>query len=58
MTVNERLSEAGLIDEFEAAVRAKDRARVISVLTQVELSTDDAAFTADTTLANPKRYGF
>lgn len=57
MTVNERLFEAGLMANFEAAVRSKDRNRIISVLTMVQLSKDDAAFTADMMLANP-RYGF
>jgi hypothetical protein len=58
MTVNERLYEAGLTSEFDAAVHAKDRERIITVLMGVALSKDDAASTADTILANPKRYGF
>jgi hypothetical protein len=58
MTVNERLFEAGLMAEFDAAVRAKERERIIALLMRVALSKDDAAFTADTILANPKRYGF
>lgn len=58
MTVNERLFEAGLMDDFEAAIRARDRARVISVLTRVELSPEDAAFTVDTIFGNPKQYGY
>jgi len=58
MTVNERLFEAGLMSEFDSAVRARDREHIIAVLMRVALSKDDAAFTADTILANPKRYGF
>ena len=58
MTVNERLFEAGLMDAFDAAVRARDRERIISVLMQVALSEEDAAFTTDTILGNPKRYGY
>lgn len=57
MTVNERLFAAGLMSDFEAAVRSRDRARIISVLTRVALSKEDAAFTADTILGNPARYG-
>jgi GNAT superfamily N-acetyltransferase len=58
MTVNERLVEAGLMSDFEAAVRAQDRSRIMSVLMRVALSKEDAAFTADVILGNPKRYGF
>lgn len=58
MTVNERLVISGLMPEFEAAMRARDRARIIAVLQRVGLSTEDAAFTADTILGNPNRYGF
>ena len=56
MTVNERLVASGLMQQFEAALRARDRARIIAVLTRVELAEADAAFTADTVLGNPKRY--
>jgi hypothetical protein len=38
MTVNERPFEAGLMAAFDAAVRAKDRERIISVLMRVVLS--------------------
>lgn len=58
MTVNERLVVSGLMPEFEAAMRARDRARIMAVLERVALSREDAAFTADTILGNPKRYGF
>ena len=57
MTVNERLYAAGLMDEFDAALRARDRARIIAVLERVALSKEDATFSADTILGNPKRYG-
>ena len=55
MTVNERLVEAGLMPQFEAALRARDRQRIIVVLKQVELAEADAAFTADTVLGKPKQ---
>ena len=54
VTVNERLVEAGLMAQFEAVLRARDRAGIIAVLKQVELAEADAAFTADTVLGNPK----
>ena len=58
MTVNERLFEAGLMAEYQAAARARNRDLMISVLTRVALSKEDAAFTADAVLANPARYGY
>jgi hypothetical protein len=58
MTVNERLWEAELMSDFQAAVRAKDREAIISVLTKVALSREDAGETADAVLANPKYYGY
>ena len=54
MTVNERLFEARLIDEFDAASRASDRTELIRILTEVEV--EDAAWCADTRLQNPERY--
>ena len=36
MTVNERLFESGLIDEFDKAVGEKDIAKMVSILKQVE----------------------
>ena len=38
MTVNERLSVAKKIDEFDKAVNEKDRIKVISILQSVELT--------------------
>ena len=58
MTVNERLATAGLVGEWDAAIIAGDRQRAISVLLRVELDETSAAFTVDTTLANPSKYGF
>lgn len=58
MTVNERLFTAGLLDEWYAAVRRRDRASMISMLMRVGLPETDAAWSVDTVLANPSRYGF
>jgi hypothetical protein len=56
MTVNERLATAGLIEQWDAAVRARDRDAMIAILTDVDVT--DPAFTVDTVLADPGKYGF
>jgi hypothetical protein len=58
MTVNERLYEAGLLDEFDEAARARNHAAMIRILKQVEMGDKYAALTADAILANPAKYGF
>ena len=58
MTVNERLSVSGQIAAWDEAVLNRDRARMIEVLMATELTAEQAAFTTDTTLANPEMYGF
>jgi hypothetical protein len=55
MTVNERLFAAGLLDEFDAAARARDRARMIEILAKVEVG--DPAWAVDTILENPAKHG-
>ena len=56
MTVNERLVVSGLLNEFDDAARARDRARMIALLSQVEVT--DPAQSADTILRNPGKYGY
>lgn len=56
MTVNERLFTAGLLDAFDAAARRRDRARMIELLSAVDV--EDTARSVDTILANPERYGY
>jgi hypothetical protein len=56
MTINERLYVAGLADPFDAAVRARDRALMISILKDVEVR--DAASCVDAILKDPFRYGY
>ena len=56
MTVNERLFDAGLLDAFDAAARARDRAELIRLLTEVDV--EGAAWSADTLLENPESYGY
>ncbi|HVI31221.1 hypothetical protein [Phenylobacterium sp.] len=57
MTVNERLAEANLFEDWDEAVRACDRDRMIKILQRVDMG--DLAFsTADAVLADPERYGY
>lgn len=43
MTVNERLFAAGLLDEFDRAVRAGDVAALEGILRRVQLSDENVA---------------
>ncbi len=56
MTVNERLFDAGLLQAFDAAARARDRAEMIRIMSDVDV--EDAARSADSILQNPQRYGY
>ncbi len=57
MTTNERLGEAGLLEQMDTAIRNRDRAAMISLLRQVHLA-GQAERIADTVLAHPERYGY
>jgi hypothetical protein len=56
MTTNERLFEAGLLNEFDQACRERNRAQIIELLNRVDLEHQCASI-ADSILANPKLYG-
>jgi hypothetical protein len=58
MTVNERLSDAGLLEQFDIAARARDRARLVELLVRAELSREQAEDTVRALLAHPRRYGY
>jgi len=58
MTVNERLVVSGQIAAWDKAVIGRDRAKMIEILMAAEMTAEQAAETADTTLANPEKYGF
>jgi hypothetical protein len=58
MTVNERLVIAGLIEAWDAAVINGNRAKMIEILMATDLTAEQAAWSADTTLADPVKYGF
>jgi hypothetical protein len=57
MTVNERLDTSGQIEAWDKAVMGRDRAKMIEILMATELTAEQAAFTTDTVLANPDKYG-
>lgn len=61
MTVNERLFVAGLFKAWQAAVRARNRTKMLDLLSQVsdaELTRDVAIKCVDTMLADPAKYGY
>jgi hypothetical protein len=54
MTVNERMFEAGLLEQWDNASRARDRRAMIEILSRVDLESQ-AEWIADTVLANPPK---
>jgi hypothetical protein len=56
MTGNERLFEAGVMDAWDTALRARDRDKMIEVLKIAEWSDAEAAETTDFILADPTKY--
>jgi len=57
MTGNERLGAAGLLDEWDTALRTRDRDRMIALLRSVEASEAGAIQTVDLVLKDPSLYG-
>jgi hypothetical protein len=57
MTTNERLMAAGLLDDFDAAAKRRDRAAMIELFDRVDLAGQAPAI-ADAILADPARYGY
>jgi hypothetical protein len=58
MTVNERLFEAGLLEEWDKAAHARDASAMAAVLVRVAITSEEAKQIVATVLANPERYGF
>ena len=58
MTVNERLVVAGLLQQWDKSVKARDRDEMIAILKRVDLPETESARIADSVLANPTKYGF
>lgn len=57
MTVNERLIVAGILDQFDDAVRRRDQKAMLAYLRRVAMTDSQAVETTDTILANPSSYG-
>jgi len=57
MTTNERLFVANLLEEYQVAARKRDRAKMIELLSRVDLASQ-AEWIADAVLANPSKYDF
>jgi hypothetical protein len=57
MTVNERLHAAGVLNEFNDAVRSGDRQKMTKLLTMVLIDQDGARRTVQKILEHPTRYG-
>lgn len=58
MTINERLSTLGLVDEFDLAARRRERSVMVDLLRKAQLTESDAISCADTILSDPQKYGF
>jgi len=58
MTVNERLVMSGQMAAFDAAVMARDGARMIAILVATDLTEAQAQQTTAAVLADPARYGY
>lgn len=58
MTGNERLFNAGLLEAWDRAFKARNRAAMIAIYCQVEVPEDEAVKCIDSMLANPAKYGF
>jgi hypothetical protein len=57
MTLNERIVIAGTLAEWDEAVKAGNRERMIQILELLDLKGEAEAL-ADQILSNPKLYGF
>jgi len=58
MTVNERLFHVGLIDQFDAAILARQKDKAIALLLRVEIDEKQAKETVTIIFENPSKYGY
>ena len=58
MTVNERLFACNTLDDFDVAAKQRNERRMIEILTDVAFTAEQAAWTTETLLGNPKKYGY
>jgi hypothetical protein len=57
LTTNERLFVANLLEDWDVAVRDRDRTKMIELLSRVDLASQ-AEWITDIVLADPSKYGF
>jgi len=58
MTVNERLNESDLLEEFDLAINVRNRNRAKDILIATGLNSHQANETVETVLKHSKAYGF
>ena len=58
MTVNERLYESGLLEEFDVAIKTRIEKRAKDILIATGLNSHQANETVEAILRDPKAYGF
>jgi hypothetical protein len=58
MTINERLYALKKIDEFDAAIKARDAEGAIQILEMCEFSRSGSLATVTAIFNNPKDYGY
>ena len=58
MTVNERLFALGLMEDFDSAVKSRNKEASICVLLEAKFTLEQAEETVSVMLKNPKKYGY
>ncbi|MBL8013521.1 MAG: hypothetical protein JNN05_06695 [Candidatus Omnitrophica bacterium] len=58
MTLNERLLVSGLMGQFDKAVEARDRLKLIEILKKVNIEQRAAEQTVTSIFSNPEKYGY
>lgn len=58
MTVNERLAELDLFDEWDDAVKRRDTQKMRKILLRCDLGVEFADQTVGNIMKNPGKYGF
>lgn len=57
MTVNERLFACGLLEKYLESERKRNREEMVSLLTQVAFTREQAREITDNILGHPERFG-
>lgn len=57
MTVNERLYVMGLLEKWDLAAKARDREKMISILSQCAMTKEECEGTINAVIINPAKYG-